>query len=226
MYEIQKNVTRLDNGQPTFFLDPSEAKEVKRKFGKNKLNVFSPNRDSEKIIYYLDREPEVLLYEIKCSNELRHQDILGTMYSLNISKEMYGDIILNDGRYFIYILKLFQNYFEMNFTKVRNSKIELVELDLDYLKDYERAYEELELIVSSERIDTIVSHLSGTSRAMIKEKVKDKEILLNNELLKNLSYTLKENDTFSIRKIGKFKYIGIIKTTKSGNYIVKILRYI
>lgn len=226
MYEIQKNVTRLDNGQPTFFLDPSEAKEVKRKFGKNKLNVFSPNRDSEKIIYYLDREPEVLLYEIKCSNELRHQDILGTMYSLNISKEMYGDIILNDGRYFIYILKLFQNYFEMNFTKVRNSKIELVELELDYLKDYERAYEELELIVSSERIDTIVSHLSGTSRAMIKEKVKDKEILLNNELLKNLSYTLKENDTFSIRKIGKFKYIGIIKTTKSGNYIVKILKYI
>ena len=226
MYEIQKNITRLDNGQPTFFLDLGEAKEVKRKFGKNKLNVFSPNRDSEKIIYYLDREPEVLLYEIKCSNELRHQDILGTMYSLNISKEMYGDIILNDGRYFIYILKLFQNYFEMNFTKVRNSKIELVELDLDYLKDYERAYEELELIVSSERIDTIVSHLSGTSRAMIKEKVKDKEILLNNELLKNLSYTLKENDTFSIRKIGKFKYIGIIKTTKSGNYIVKILRYI
>ena len=226
MYEIQKNVTRLDNGQPTFFLDLSEAKEVKRKFGKNRLNVFSPNRDSEKIIYYLDREPEVLLYEIKCSNELRHQDILGTMYSLNISKEMYGDIILNDGRYFIYILKLFQNYFEMNFTKVRNSKIELIELVLDYLKDYERAYEGLELIVSSERIDTIVSHLSGTSRAMIKEKVKDKEILLNNELLKNLSYTLKENDTFSIRKIGKFKYIGIIKTTKSGNYIVKILKYI
>lgn len=226
MYEIQKNVTRLDNGQPTFFLDLSEAEEVKRKFGKNRLNIFSPNRDSEKIIYYLDREPEVLLYEIKCSNELRHQDILGTMYSLNISKEMYGDIILNDGRYFIYILKLFQNYFEMNFTKVRNSKIELIELDLDYLKDYERAYEELELIVSSERIDTVVSHLSGTSRAMIKEKVKDKEILLNSELLKNLSYTLKENDTFSIRKIGKFKYIGIIKTTKSGNYIVKILKYI
>lgn len=226
MYEIQKNLTRLDNGQPTFFLDPSEAKDVKRKLGKNKVNVFSPNRDSEKVIYYLDREPEVLLYEIKCSNELRHQDILGTMFSLNISKEMYGDIILNDGRYFIYILKLFQNYFEMNFTKVRNSKIELIELDLDYLKDYERAYEELELIVSSERIDTIVSHLSGTSRALIKDKVKDKEILLNHEILKNLSYVLKENDTFSIRKIGKFKYIGVVKTTKSNNLIVKILKYL
>ena len=226
MYEIQKNLTRLNNGQPTFFLDPSEAKEVRRKLGKTKFFVFSPNIDSEKVIFYTDREPEVLLYEIKCNNELRHQDILGTMFSLNISKEMYGDIILTNGRYFIYILKLFQNYFEINFTKVKNTKIELKELDLDYLKDYVREYEEIELIVSSERIDTIVSHLANTSRALIKDKVKDKEIMLNHEILKNLSYTLKENDTFSIRKIGKFKYIGVIKTTKSNNYIVKVLKYL
>ena len=37
---------------------------------------------------------------------------------------------------------------------------------------------------------------------------------------------LKENDIFSIRKIGKFKYVGIIKTTKNNNYIVKVLKYI
>ena len=185
MYEIQKNVTRLDNGQPTYFLDLSEALEVKKKMGKVKLNIFRPFPDSEKIIYYLDREPEVILYEIKSSNTLRHQDILGTMYSLNISKEMYGDIILDEGRYYIYVIKLFQNYFEMNFNKVRNSKIEVIELDIDYLSNYERKYEKLELIVSSERIDTIISHLASTSRALVKDKVKDKEILLNNQILKN-----------------------------------------
>ena len=124
------------------------------------------------------------------------------------------------------LIKLFQNYFEMNFTSVRNCRVELIELDIDYLKDYERSYEEFELIVSSERIDTIVSHLSGISRGLVKDKVKDKEILLNHEILKNLSYVLKENDTFSIRKIGKFKYIGVVKTTKSNNLIVKILKYL
>ena len=31
MYEMQKNITRLDNGQPTFFLEPNEVKEVRRK---------------------------------------------------------------------------------------------------------------------------------------------------------------------------------------------------
>ena len=226
MYEIQKSMTRLNNGQATFFLEPNEQNELRRNLSKTKYNIFCPTTDSEKVIFYIDELPEVVLYEIKCGNILRHQDILGTMYSLNIPKEMYGDIILDNGHYYIYILKLFQNYFEANFIKVRNCSVELKELELDFLADYRRKYIELELIVSSERIDTVLAHICNTSRSLIKEKVKNKEVLLNNEILKNLSYNLKENDTFSIRKIGKFKYIGIVKTTKSNNYVIRVLMYI
>ena len=139
---------------------------------------------------------------------------------------MFGDIILYDGRYFIYVLKLFQNYFEMNFTKVRNSSVELVSLDISYLEDYERDYEEIELIVSSERIDTVISSIIHSNRNVIKDKIKDKEILLNHDLLKNNSYILKSGDVFSIRKFGKYKYVGIIKSTKKDNYIVKCLKYL
>lgn len=226
MYIIQKNLNRLSNYQPTFFLDPKEQNELKRKLKKDEYKIYKPFDDSEKVIFYVDQEPEVILYEIKCRSELRHQDILGTMYSLNISPEMFGDIILHNDRYFIYVLKLFQNYFEMNFTKVRNSSVELVRLDLDYLSDYERSYEEIELIVSSERIDTVISSIIHSNRNIIKDKIKDKEILLNHELLKNNSYVLKEGDIFSIRKFGKYKYMGIIKNTKKDNYIVKCLRYL
>lgn len=226
MYIIQKNLNRLSNYQPTFFLDPKEQNELKRKLKKDEYKVFRPFEDSEKVIFYIDEEPEVILYEIKSKQELRHQDILGTMYSLNISPEMFGDIILYDNRYFIYVLKLFQNYFEMNFTKVRNSSVELVCLDISYLKDYKRDYEEIELIVSSERIDTVISSIIHSNRNVIKDKIKDKEILLNHDLLKNNSYVLKPGDVFSIRKFGKYKYVGIIKSTKKDNYIVKCLKYL
>ena len=226
MYIIQKNLNRLCNYQPTFFLDPKEQNELKRKLKKDEYKVFRPFEDSEKVIFYIDEEPEVILYEIKSKQELRHQDILGTMYSLNISPEMFGDIILYDNRYFIYVLKLFQNYFEMNFTKVRNSSVELVCLDISYLKDYKRDYEEIELIVSSERIDTVISSIIHSNRNVIKDKIKDKEILLNHDLLKNNSYVLKPGDVFSIRKFGKYKYVGIIKSTKKDNYIVKCLKYL
>ena len=226
MYIIQKNLNRLSNYQPTFFLDPKEQLELKSKLKKNDYKVFSPYKDAEKVIFYNEQLPEVILYEIKSKQEIRHQDILGTMYSLNISSEMFGDIILYNNRYFIYVLKLFQNYFEMNFTKVRNSSIELVQLDLDYLVDYKRSYEEIELIVSSERIDTVISSIIHTNRNVIKDKIKDKEILLNHDLLKNNSYILKPGDIFSIRRFGKYKYIGIIKNTKKDNYIIKCLKYL
>lgn len=226
MYAIQKNLNRLNNYQPTFFLDPKEQLEIKNKLKKNDYKVFSPYEDAEKVIFYNEQLPEVILYEIKSKQELRHQDILGTMYSLNISSEMFGDIILYNNRYFIYVLKLFQNYFEMNFTKVRNSSIELVELDLNYLIDYKRSYEEIDIIVSSERIDTVISSIIHTNRNVIKDKIKDKEILLNHDLLKNNSYVLKPGDIFSIRRFGKYKYIGIIKNTKKDNYIVKCLKYL
>lgn len=226
MYTIQKNLNRLSNYQPTFFLDPKEQLELKSKLKKNEYKVFSPYEDAEKVIFYNSQLPEVILYEIKSKQELRHQDILGTMFSLNIASEMFGDIILYNNRYFIYVLKLFQNYFEMNFTKVRNSSIELVQLSLDYLVDYKRSYEEIELIVSSERIDTVISSIIHTNRNVIKDKIKDKEILLNHDLLKNNSYILKPGDIFSIRKFGKYKYMGVIKNTKKDNYIIKCLKYL
>lgn len=226
MYTIQKNLNRLNNYQPTFFLDPKEQNELKRKLKKNEYKVFVPYKDSEKAIFYIDELPEVLLYEIKCSQELRHQDILGTMYSLNISPEMFGDIVLDNGKYYIYVLKLFQNYFEINFTKVRNSSVELIRRELNYLEAFERKYEEVEIIVSSERIDTIISTIIHTNRSLIKDKIKDKEILLNHDLLKNPAYVLKSGDVFSIRKFGKYKYIGIVKQTKKDNYIVKYLKYL
>lgn len=226
MYVIQKNLNRLNNDQPTFFLDPKDQAQLKQKIKKDNYRVFSPYEDCEKVIFYINKLPEVVLYEIKSKQEIRHQDILGAMYSLNISPEMFGDIVIYNNRYYIYVLKLFQNYFETNFTKVRNSSIELVSLDLDYLANYKKTYEEVELTVSSERIDTIIKSIIHTNRNSIKDKIKDREILLNHELLKNNSYILKSGDIFSIRKFGKYKYVGIIKNTKKGNYIVKCLKYL
>ena len=56
--------------------------------------------------------------------------------------------------------------------------------------------------------------------------IKKKEIILNYDFLKDNSYKLRDNDVFSIKRIGKFKYNGVIKNTKSNHYIVKVYQYI
>lgn len=225
MYVIQKNLNRLRNGTYTFFLDPKEQKEMISKLKKNEYKIYKPYKDSEKNIFYKDTFPEVVLYEIKIKKEVRHQDILGSIYSLNIDGGLFGDILIIDGHYYVYILSMLRNYFESNFLMVGHSYIELVELDIDTFKDYERSYEELEFIVSSERIDTVISSIIHSGRSKIKDLIKDKDIMLNYDYLKDLSYKLKEEDTFSIKRIGKFKYMGIKNKTKSNHLVIKIYKY-
>lgn len=226
MYFIQKNITRFQTLGYTYFLNPSECKQVMSKFKKGDYKIYSPYPDSEKNILYEKEAPDVLLYEIECNVELRHQDILGTMYSLNISSDLFGDVLIVDGHYYVFILPIVQNYFETNFLMVRNSHVTLKEVPIDTLQDYERKYERLEFIVSSNRIDTVLSTILHVGRGHVEDYIKKKEVLLNYEILKDPSYKLKEMDTFSIRKIGKFQYRGILKNTKSEHLIIEVYKYV
>lgn len=226
MYNIKKNIDRLNRGDSTFFLEPNEVKEISKHFKKDEFNIFKLFEEAEKVILYKDSLPKVILFEIITKEVFRHQDILGSIFSLNIERCVFGDIIIDDNNYYFYLLESMKDYFLTNFNKIKNNYIELEEIDIDSLKDYKRKYQELELIIKSERIDTIVSNITNTSRSKVKDKFKSKEVILNYEVLTNLSYLLKEEDIFSIRKYGKFKYIGKVKQTKKNNYIVKIHKYL
>lgn len=225
MYEAKKNIDRLNRGEPTFFLDPNLEKEITKKF-KNHINIFKPYEDTERIIIYRDIKPKVSLFKIITKEKLRHQDIMGSILSLNIKKEMLGDIIVDDNNYYFYILESINNYISNYFTKVKNINISLEELPLDYLKDYKRKYKEIIVNVKSNRVDLIISKLTGLSRRVVKDIISNKEIILNYQILTNNSYQFRENDIFSIRGYGKYKYIEIINKTKKNNYLVKCLKYI
>jgi len=225
MYFTEKNLTRFNNFGYTYFLNPNEIEKVKSKMKKSDYYIYYPYKDSEKGIIYKKKIPEVLLYEIKCGQVLRHQDILGAMYSLNISPDLFGDILIIDNKYYIYILPIVRNYFESNLLNIKNSSIELEEININFLANYERDYESLKLIVSSNRIDTVISNIIHTSRSNINNLIKKKEIMINYDYLKDLDYKLKENDVFSIKRIGKFKYIGIINNTRGNHIVINIFKY-
>lgn len=224
LYKISKNVEKILNGSQTNFLDSKLQKEVKSKLNKNDYKIYLPYKESEKVIFYTKDKPNVLLYEIKSKNKLLHQEIMGTFFLLGIDPSCYGDILIIDNHYYIYILDTIEKYLITNLDKIKNNKVELIKKDINLLNDYKREYESIELIVSSNRLDTIISTLIHTSRDNIKTKIKDKKILVNYDYPKT-SYTLKENDIFSIRRYGKYKYRGITNTTKKNHIVVKIDKY-
>lgn len=225
MYQIEKSLNKLNHNQATFFLDPREQQELMQKLKKGTFQIYKPYQDSEKNIFYKTKKPNIILYEIKTKIPLLHREILGSIFSLNITSELFGDIIITDNHYYIYVLERIAPYIKTNLLKIKNSKIELEEVPLSTLANYQRKYEIINIICSSNRIDTVIAKIIGTSRPNIIEKIKNKEVILNYKVLIKNSYLLKENDVFSIRRHGKYQYIGIKKETKNKNFIIECKKY-
>lgn len=225
IYTVEKIVEKVLYSNSTNFVEIKYLNRVKKELKNVKYNIYEPFSGATKVILY-NKMPNIKIYEIVSSNDLRHQDILGTLYSLNISDEMFGDVVIWNNRYFIIILSSIDNYIKSNLASIRNSKVELIEKDPYYLKDYKQEYEECIIIVPSIRVDVIVSKIINSSRSSALEKIKNGDIYLNYELLTKPTYMLKENDIFSIRKYGKYKFLGEINKTKKGSLVIKYLKYV
>lgn len=225
IYTVEKIVEKVLYSNSTNFVEIKYLNRVKKELKNVKYNIYEPFIGATKIILY-NKMPNIKIYEIVSSNDLRHQDILGTLYSFNISDEMFGDVVIWNNRYFIIILSSIDNYIKSNLTSIKNSKVDLIEKDPYYLKDYKQEYEEYIIIVPSIRVDVIVSKIINSSRSNALEKIKNGDIYLNYELLTKPTYMLKENDIFSIRKYGKYKFLGEINRTKKGSLVVKYLKYV
>ncbi len=226
IYKINNAVEKIKNGKNTLFLDGREFKLVTAKLKKQEYKIYYPYKDSEKVMLYTGKIPNIKLFKIYTVEKLRHQDILGSLFALNIDSSCFGDIVLYNEYYYMFIIEEMALYVKDNLKLIGKSKVDLEEVDLSTLYNYERAYEEHEIIISSLRIDNVVAAIINSSRSKALDKIKNKEVIVNYEVMNKNSYVLKENDIFSIRKYGKYKFVGIIKSTKKNNYIVKYLKYL
>ena len=226
VYKINNAVEKIKTGKNTQFLDGRELKIVTGRLKKNEYNVYYPYKDSEKVMLYTGKVPKVKLFKIYTVENIRHQDILGSLFALNIDSSYFGDIVLYNDYYYVFVSEDLALYIKDNLKMVGNKKVSLEEVDLSVLDNYERKYEEKEIIVSSLRIDNIISGIINTSRKVALDKIKNKEVIVNYDVMNKNSYILKENDIFSIRRYGKYKFVGIVKSTKKNNFIVRYLKYI
>lgn len=224
-YNIEKIIDSLYNKGYTNFLTGKDLMLVKGKLPKTEYKIYETYEDCSKVILYKKTIPDIKLYKIVSKVELRHQDILGTIFSLGLKEDTFGDITKYQDSFYIFLLPHLVDYFKYNLTEIKNNKIELIEEDISITEQFKQEYIIKEYIVSSLRIDNVISTITNNSRNQVLEKFTNKEILLNYEEDIKPTRTLRENDIFSIRRYGKFKFSKIVKTTKKGGFIIEILIY-
>ena len=86
--------------------------------------------------------------------------------------------------------------------------------------------EMINIIIPSMRIDSIVSEIIRTSRSKAMDFIETERVFINSELVTKNAKILKENDLITVRGKGRFKINKILNSTKKGNLVVEIEKYV
>lgn len=77
------------------------------------------------------------------------------------------------------------------------------------------------VIIASERLDAIVAGLTHLSRQKAKEMILQGLVQVNHIVLEAPDKMCDNNVTISIRGKGRFRYLGVIKKTKSDRLLAE-----
>ncbi len=161
----------------------------------------------------------------KFADNLSHRDFLGSLMNLGIERSVLGDIYVKDKGAYILCDSAMAAYIADNLGRVKHTSM-ICTVSEEMPQEILPTLQELELIVSSDRADAVISKAYQLSRSQSLELFRGKKIFVNGRQYENNSGILKPEDIVSVRGFGKFVYQGFIQETKKGRMKVQISKYV
>ncbi len=155
-----------------------------------------------------------------------HREYLGSVMQTGLNRNRIGDIIVHEAEAYIVVLEENAKYI-VDFLKsiTRFSKANIEEIDYTEIKVREPEFEKITAVISSMRLDNIVSELAKVSRSKAEELLSEEKVFVNAKCETKDSKIIKENDVLAIRGKGKFIINKVVGNNKKGKTIVEIKKY-
>ncbi len=163
--------------------------------------------------------------ELKC--KYSHRDYLGAIIKLGVKREKVGDIIVDKDGADIIVQKDVSKFLIENLgglTRFSKSNISLK--DIESLRPVEIRREELDIIVSSVRLDNVIAELARCSRNRALEFINTERVFINFQNETKKTKQVKVGDIVTIRGKGRFYIKDEIGQTRSGRTILKVEKYV
>lgn len=173
----------------------------------------------------------VKIVRIQLPDELKgkyaHRDYLGAVIKLGVKREKVGDIIVDNDGADIIVEKDISKFLLENLSGLtRFSKSKITIEKIDNLRTVEVRREEREIIVSSLRLDNVISELARCSRNKALDIINMERIFVNFQCETKKTKQIKTGDMVTIRGKGRFYIKELVGQTKSGRVIVKIEKFV
>lgn len=240
--ELCENKNKIEH---TDFLDMAQSELVQKFINKIKIEnyiFYGGFEDAERkmfVIYPEKFNSDVVtqnlsniiqIIRIQLPDDLRgkysHRDYLGAVIKLGVKREKVGDIIVDNDGADIIINKDISKFLEQNLGELtRFSKSTITVENIEKLRPVHIKKEELEIIVSSLRLDNIISELARCSRNKALDIINMERVFINFQNETKKTKQIKAGDMVTIRGKGRFYIKEIIGQTKSGRTILKVEKF-
>lgn len=216
----------------TDFLDPREQKIVQSIIGSHssvKVEFFGGVKNAERsraviCLDYYHPGPDdfqISLWEIEYPRKfltLEHRQVLGSLMSIGLRRDKFGDILLEDSRVQFFAASEVSAYIRREFTVVGRTPITLKELPLSEALSIREKWEEFSITVSSLRLDAVLASVYRLSRQKAQNLIKQGCVKVNWALVEESAFECGEGDILSVRGYGRAKLIVLEGQTKKGKW--------
>ena len=219
---VQKfiNKTKIDN-----YMSYGGFEQAERK-----IFVFYPEKFNSTVVEK-NLSSIVQIIRIELPEDLKgkytHRDYLGAVIKLGIERKKVGDIIVDNTGADIIIDKDISKFLLDNLGGLtRFSKSEITVQNIEDLRQVEIRKEEIEIIVSSMRLDNVISELARCSRNKALDIINTERVFVNFQCETKKTKQIKIGDMITIRGKGRFFIKELVGQTRSGRIVIKIEKFI
>ncbi len=157
--------------------------------------------------------------------KMTHRDYLGALMSLGIKRELMGDIIVDEGGAYVFVLKSIGEYICENLKKAARGSVKCEVIPFSELCLSEDNGKVEFASVSSLRLDSVIAAAFNLSRKSASEYITKGLVYVGGVQNFKSDFSLKEKDKLVIRGKGKSVINKIIGETKKGRIHLEIKRY-
>lgn len=162
----------------------------------------------------------------KFAEELTHRDILGALMSLGLERDKLGDIVVDQGSYYLFLKQEMSSYITEELREIRHTQVTCCPVPPDTAANITPRMAEHQGIITSNRLDNVISALTGGSRSQSAALIQSGKICVNGSECLHNTYICKLDDVISIRGVGKFIFDGVTGETKKNRIKIVYRKYL
>ena len=210
---------QLLRGMPLHFFGGCEQAE-------RKMCLWLPDYLDESWLSSGDGPCAAVRAEFFAHDRLTHRDFLGALMGCGIRREAVGDLCLQPRQCDLFVTAELAPYLLDNLTSAGRAHLTLTRIAPSQADRPPQTLQELRVTVSSPRLDSVISAAFHLSRGSAADAVAAGRVNLNDLPCLKPDRAVQENDTVSVRGLGKLRVLALGGLTKKGRLALTLGKYL